>query len=223
MAEPPPETRSPRLRELQRRARWWQGRARTEAGLLRSARRTALRVPDGQGVPAPRRFGSFGEESWLIPPMRTRSPHRIAIGRDVHVLEFSTLWALDDGTAGAHPLIVLADGVRLTRFCTVVAEVGVTIGEQVASSDMVAILDTWQLPMPGSRLADVPLPAAAPVVIGAGAYLGMNSIIGPGVHVGEGAYVGENAVVTEDVPAHSVVQGNPAAVVRELRPIGPER
>ena len=53
-----------------------------------------------------------------------------------------------------------------------------------------------------------------PVKIGDGAFLGVNSAILPGVTVGEGGYVGANAVVTEDVPARSLVVGNPARVVR---------
>jgi acetyltransferase-like isoleucine patch superfamily enzyme len=98
----------------------------------------------------------------------------------------------------------------------VVAEVGVTIGAGVATSDMVAILDTWRVPTSGHRRPELGWPDPAPVVIGAGAYLGMGSIVGPGVHVGDGAYVGENAVVIDDVPAHAVVQGNPARVVRHF-------
>ncbi len=53
-----------------------------------------------------------------------------------------------------------------------------------------------------------------PVRIGDGSFLGVNSAILPGVTVGAGGYVAANAVVIEDVPAHSLVVGNPARVVR---------
>ena len=48
------------------------------------------------------------------------------------------------------------------------------------------------------------------------AWIGMNSIILKGVTVGEGAIVGAGSVVTKDVPAWSIVAGNPARVIREL-------
>ncbi len=55
----------------------------------------------------------------------------------------------------------------------------------------------------------------APVVIKEGAWIGMNATILKGVTVGERAIVAAGAVVTRDVPAHSVVAGVPAKVVKE--------
>ncbi len=52
--------------------------------------------------------------------------------------------------------------------------------------------------------------------IGRRASLGSGAVILGGVHVGEGAIVGAGAVVTKDVPAGSVVVGNPARA-RPLR------
>ena len=49
-----------------------------------------------------------------------------------------------------------------------------------------------------------------------GARVGGGAILCPGVEVGEEAFVGAGAVVTKDVPAHSVVVGNPARVLREV-------
>lgn len=49
------------------------------------------------------------------------------------------------------------------------------------------------------------------------AWIGMNVIILKGVTVGEGAIVGAGSVVTKDVPAWTVVAGNPAKVVKELK------
>jgi acetyltransferase-like isoleucine patch superfamily enzyme len=50
----------------------------------------------------------------------------------------------------------------------------------------------------------------------AGASIGAGAVILPGVTIGERAMVGAGAVVTKDVPADSVVVGNPARVVRTV-------
>lgn len=55
-----------------------------------------------------------------------------------------------------------------------------------------------------------------PIKICNDAWIGMNVIILKGVTVGEGAIVGAGSVVTRDVPAWTVVAGNPARVVKEL-------
>ena len=47
-------------------------------------------------------------------------------------------------------------------------------------------------------------------------WVGAAAIILPGVTIHEGAVVGAGAVVTKDVPAHAVVAGNPAKVLRFL-------
>jgi acetyltransferase-like isoleucine patch superfamily enzyme len=59
-----------------------------------------------------------------------------------------------------------------------------------------------------------------------GARVGGGAILCPGIEVGENAFVGAGAVVTKDVPARTVVVGNPAKVLREvpadeLLPTGP--
>ena len=48
------------------------------------------------------------------------------------------------------------------------------------------------------------------------AWIGANATIMPGVTVGENAVVAGGAVVTKDVPANTVVGGNPAKVIKEL-------
>ena len=49
-----------------------------------------------------------------------------------------------------------------------------------------------------------------------GCCIGMASIIMPGVTIGEGAIVGAGSVVVKDVPAWTIVTGNPAKVMKQM-------
>lgn len=54
-----------------------------------------------------------------------------------------------------------------------------------------------------------------PIVIENHVWIGQGALILKGVHIGEGAIVAAGAVVTKDVPAHAVVGGVPAKVIKE--------
>jgi acetyltransferase-like isoleucine patch superfamily enzyme len=56
----------------------------------------------------------------------------------------------------------------------------------------------------------------SPVSISNKVWIGFNSIILKGVNIGEGAVIGAGSVVTKDVPAWTIVAGNPAQVIREI-------
>lgn len=52
------------------------------------------------------------------------------------------------------------------------------------------------------------------VVVGECAWICAEAFLGPGTEVGEGAVVGARAVIVADVPAWTVVAGNPARVLK---------
>jgi acetyltransferase-like isoleucine patch superfamily enzyme len=55
-----------------------------------------------------------------------------------------------------------------------------------------------------------------PIRVGDGAWIGAGAIILPGVTIGDQSIVGAGSVVTKDVPARTVVAGNPARVLRAV-------
>lgn len=58
------------------------------------------------------------------------------------------------------------------------------------------------------------LPVKGDIIIGNDVWLGYDSLIKNGVTIGNGAIVATRAVVVKDVPAYSIVAGNPAKVVK---------
>lgn len=55
-----------------------------------------------------------------------------------------------------------------------------------------------------------------PVTIGHNVWIGGRAVINPGVTIGDNAVIASGAVVTKDVPAHAVVGGNPAKVIKRI-------
>ncbi|GKW10927.1 Vat family streptogramin A O-acetyltransferase [Pectobacterium carotovorum subsp. carotovorum] len=58
------------------------------------------------------------------------------------------------------------------------------------------------------------LPHKGDTVIGNDVWIGYDALIMPGVHIGNGAIIASRAVVTADVPAYTVVGGNPAKILK---------
>jgi maltose O-acetyltransferase len=58
---------------------------------------------------------------------------------------------------------------------------------------------------------------AKPIRIGSGVWIGGGAIVLPGITISDGAVIGAGSVVTRDVPADTVVAGNPARVTKMLR------
>lgn len=52
-------------------------------------------------------------------------------------------------------------------------------------------------------------------VIGNDVWMGYQALIMPGIKIGNGAIISSRSVVTSDVPAYSIVGGNPARVIRQ--------
>ncbi|MGR9087534.1 MAG: acyltransferase [Gammaproteobacteria bacterium] len=56
-----------------------------------------------------------------------------------------------------------------------------------------------------------------PIVVHDKAWIGFNSILLKGVTIGEGAVVGAGSVVTRDVAPYTLVAGNPAKFIKDIR------
>lgn len=106
----------------------------------------------------------------------------------------------------------------------------ISIGSFVIISNNVTIYDNnnhptspelrMEMSMSGfySNLWSAARSNSSPIVIEDNVWIGERSYIMKGVRIGRGSIVGLNSVVTKDVPPYSVVVGNPARIVKKLKP-----
>jgi acetyltransferase-like isoleucine patch superfamily enzyme len=127
---------------------------------------------------------------------------------------------LDDGfllippfytTGGAD--IRVGRNVFINQNCTFYDLGGIDIGDDVLIGPNVSIITSGHPVEPEGRRG---ITVAKPIVIERNVWIAANATILGGVTVGENCVVAAGAVVTRDVPANSLVGGNPARVIRSV-------
>jgi acetyltransferase-like isoleucine patch superfamily enzyme len=111
-------------------------------------------------------------------------------------------------TFAGHQILSVARGISIGNHCL--------IGGSIFDNDLHALDFTERR----VRFGDITKVKSAPVVIEDDVWVGLNAMILKGVTLHRGAIVGAGAVVTKSVPPFTVVAGNPARVVRQLKEDG---
>ena len=160
----------------------------------------------------------------MTSPEFSRISDDVRLGKDVKIYSYVNLYGCsigDETKIGAFVEIqrgaVIGKRVKVSSH-TFICE-GVTIEDHVFIGHGVMFINDLY---PRSTNADDSFQDAddwdcIPTLICHGASIGSNATILCGVTVGEGAIVGAGSVVTKDVPAHTIVAGNPARVLRKLK------
>ena len=97
--------------------------------------------------------------------------------------------------------------------CNIRVAKRITIGNNVAIANNVTIMDSDFHDIFNSK-GEI-INNSAPVNIGDHVWIGRESIILKGVTIGDNAIIAAGSVVTKDVPANSIVAGNPAKIIKE--------
>lgn len=147
----------------------------------------------------------------------------VEIGSDVKIHGFVNLYgcAIGDRTK-VGTFVEIQKGARIGSDCkisshTFVCE-GVNIEDEVFVGHNVTFVND-RYPRAVAATGHLQTEAdweCIPTVVQRGASIGSSATILCGVTIGEGALVGAGSVVTRDVPAHTIVAGNPARVLRSI-------
>ena len=103
--------------------------------------------------------------------------------------------------------------VFVNQNCTFYDLGGLDIGDDVMIGPNVSIITSGHPLEPAQRRAAT---IGKPIVIGRGVWIATGAIVIGGVTIGDNAVVAAGAVVTRDVPANTLVGGNPARVIRSI-------
>ena len=117
------------------------------------------------------------------------------------------------------PELLIGDGTFVGHDCGFHVARSVRLGRHCLLARGVQVFDMDGHPLDADRrrAGDPTSPEDIhPVVIGDDVWVGTGALILKGVTVGDRAVIAARAVVTKDVPADTVVAGNPARVVRHL-------
>jgi len=101
----------------------------------------------------------------------------------------------------------------INQNCTLYDLGGIDIGDDVMIGPNVSLITSGHPLDPAERRASG---VAKPIVIGSNVWIAAGATVIGGVTIGENSVVAAGSVVTRDVPANSLVGGNPARVVRSL-------
>jgi len=151
----------------------------------------------------------------------------VKLGKDVKLARFINLYGCEvgDGTK-IGTFVEIQKNAKVGCRCKISSHTficeGVTIEDFVFIGHGVTFInDTYpRAATPSGDLQTEKDWKVEPTLVRKGASIGSGSTILSNVTIGEEAIVGAGSVVTRDVPAHSIVAGNPA---RMLRSIGSER
>jgi acetyltransferase-like isoleucine patch superfamily enzyme len=184
------------LAELIERYRFWRDADRIGPDMLGTHWR--LHFKSTMRALCRKKFMAFGDGADFRPGAYAEACSKIVIGRNVVIRPGTFLFA-DPLEGGGRILIeddvLIGSGVHFYTNNHEFSDVSLPIIEQG---------------YPRRTLDDS-------ITVRRGAWIGAGSIILPGVTVGLNAVVGAGSIVTRDVPAFSVVAGNPARILKILR------
>lgn len=120
-----------------------------------------------------------------------------------------------------HPTLRIGDRTGIGHACVFVVASEIVIGSDCRIAGGASFRDSPGHPLdPEARRRGEPPSADAikPIVIDDNVWIGSGAIVHGGVHIGTGSVISSGAVVLSDVPAGSLVAGNPGRRIGVVTP-----
>ncbi len=147
----------------------------------------------------------------------------VKLGKDVRISDFVNLYGCEIGDhSKVGTFVEIQKNAKVGRSCKVSSHTficeGVTLEDDVFIGHNVTFINDI---FPRATAGDGKLQTeedwdCIPTLVKQGASIGSSATLLCGITVGENAVVGAGSVVTKDVPADTVVAGNPAKMLRGI-------
>lgn len=142
-------------------------------------------------------------------------PNGIDIGADTIVMHGAVLHVYNFRGL-PHSGITIGRNSLIGEFSVIRGQGGVTIGDRVYTSPYTQLIAVNHIfDDPDRSFVDQGISAEG-IVVEDDVWLGAGAVITDGVRIGRGAVVAAGAVVTKNVPAHTVVGGVPARIIKTI-------
>lgn len=152
------------------------------------------------------RIGSHGQHCHIGLKVTLFYPGSITLGHHVSIGDFVRI----TGENGLK--LFIDDNTWINQKVQLDGTGGIEIGKNCTISESVIIQTHSHGLDPRSQ------PQGMPLIIEDNVWLGMHCIVLPQVsRIGKNAIVGAGAIVTRDVPPNTVVAGNPAKIIRNIK------
>ena len=157
-----------------------------------------------------------------------RQQNNVTKGTGVIVRDFTNLYGCEIGDESQiGPFVEIQKGARIGQRCKVSSHTFICEGVQIEDEVFIGHGVTFTNDLyPHATNADGQLQSGEDwecleTKVHTKVSIGSGATILPGITIGEGAMIGAGSVVTRDVPAHSVVAGCPARVIRSVKQADP--
>lgn len=144
-------------------------------------------------------------------------PGGVSIGKRTYVMHGSVLHVYNFRGLPDAGIFVGEDSL-IGELNVIRGQGGVHIGNRVYTSPLVQIIAVNHVFDDPTRPFVEQGITAQGILIEDDVWIGAGAVILDGVHIGQGAVIAAGAVVNKDVPAHTVVGGVPAKVLKEMTP-----
>ena len=159
----------------------------------------------------------------MVNPDFVRIAPDVKLGSDVAIYAFVNLYGCEIGDESKIGTFVeIQKGAKIGRRVKVSSHSficeGVTIEDEVFIGHGVTFIND-KYPRATTAAGDLQTEAdwvVIPTKVKKGASIGSNATILCGITIGEKAIIGAGSVVVKDVPANTIVAGNPARVLRDI-------